>query len=39
VKGYRGGGTPGGSRHDQQIDLFRFNMKYVDGNLELEKGS
>ncbi|HLN80833.1 MAG TPA: nuclear transport factor 2 family protein [Thermoanaerobaculia bacterium] len=22
-----------------RIDLFRFNMKYVDGNLELEKGS
>lgn len=22
-----------------RIDLFRFNLKYVDGNLELEKGS
>jgi hypothetical protein len=22
-----------------RIDLFRFNMKYVEGNLELEKGS
>ncbi len=24
---------------DLRIDLFRFNLKYVDGNLELEKGS
>lgn len=23
----------------KRIDLFRFNMKSVDGNLELEKGS